>query len=120
MSRPRFRLEAHHVELLRRATVQWEDGPSAGAPIINPHRPYGSNPPLQVVASVLDLEHTRETRKVMGQDRQSGYASVYPPSTIKRCREVHRETETALAVVLATGSFELGDYVHDGTKWRKA
>lgn len=108
------------MELLKRATVQWEHGPSAGAPFINPALPYGTKPPMQVVAAVLGLEHTREMRGVTDQDGHSGYASVYPQSTIKRCRDAHRETELALAVVLATSSFDLGDYVHDGTKWRKA
>lgn len=120
MIRPRFRLEAHHVELLSRATIQWESGPTAGAPFINPCLPYGHRPPLQVVADVLGLEHTRETRPVTDHDGHRGHASVYPPATIKRCREVHRETELALAVILATRSFEPGQYEHDGHKWRRA
>lgn len=119
MLRPRFRLERHHIDLLKRARVQWESGPSSGAPCINPHLPYGSRPALQVVADVLGLEHTRETRQVTDQDGHSGYASVYPKETVAKCYAVHRETELALAVILATGSFDLGWYAHDGNRWRK-
>lgn len=107
----RFTLTEQHVKLLRAATVRWEDI-EWGAPAIDGKRPYGNGDIHDDIASILGEAHVCPNcdHHVLGErDRERLFA-------------LHRETETALQIVLSTGSFEPGEYVAPryGRNWRRA
>ena len=104
----RFTLTGEHVKLLRRAYVRWEDC-ETGAPAIDCKRPYGNSWVEMDVAEILGwdvpLDQFEDRYLTREQD--------------ERATELHRETVTALQVILATGCFEPGDYEASdyGTDW---
>lgn len=89
-----FELKEEHVALLRRTWVGWQDC-ETGAPEIDPKRPYGNSNVASDVAKILGVKWEGEEM---------------PPEIEDSLMAVHRETERALAVVLASGSFEPGRY----------
>jgi hypothetical protein len=95
-----FELTADHVTLLRHAYTGWQDC-ETGAPEVDPKRPYGNSYVPGDVAELLGWEpgDWEDGERVLG-DRQ-----------VERALELHRETATALEVVLRAGSFEPGTYV---------
>lgn len=101
----RFILTAEHIKLLRRMCVGWQDC-DTGAPEIDPKRPYGNSYVAGDVHEILTGE--RDYALTEGQER--AYLAI------------HRETETALQVVLSVGGFEPGEYVSESytNKWRRA
>lgn len=95
-----FVLTENHVQLLRAMWVGW-CGDEYGAPEIDPKRPYGNSDVPEDIREGLSM----------------------PNLTDEECRALHEETQTALQVVLRTGSFEPGTYVaekYSGEKWRPA
>ena len=91
----RFELTPDHITLLRAAYVSWDDC-EFGAPAIDPKRPYGNS------SVVIDIA------EMLGIAPDDG--ETYSNATTDRLTTLHRETQTALQVVLATGSFEPGMY----------
>lgn len=96
-----FTLTDDHVKLLAAANVGWNDYAYEGAPGVNLKRPYGNS-------SGVD----RDIARILGW-------SVFVDADgeehlTKEQRELawrlHRETEQALQVVLATGGFTSGVY----------
>jgi hypothetical protein len=79
-----FTVTDEHLRLLRAAYVGWDDM-EFGAPSIDPKRPYGNS---DVVADIEVWEEENE----------------------RRLTQLHRDTETALQIVLVTGSFAAGTY----------
>lgn len=109
MSGPmRFELTEQHVKLLRRAWVDWENC-ETGAPAIDCKRPYGNSDVPGDVAEILGW-HIDDGGHARDESRE-------------RALELHRETQTALQVILATGSFEPGVYElaveYRLTSWRR-
>lgn len=107
----RFTLTEQHVKLLRAANVRWSDM-EWGAPEIDGKRPYGNGDLHDDIASIIGEAATCPNcdHNVLGEaDRARLFA-------------LHRETEKALQVVLAAGSFEPGEYVAAkyGSNWRRA
>src|SRR5205085_3134688 len=77
--------------------VGWNDA-ETGAPEINPKRPYGNSDVASDVAGMVDT-----------------------PLSTAGALELHRQTETALQIILETGSFEPGIYRLDnpwGGSWK--
>lgn len=107
----KFRLKMDHVRLLRRMYVGWQDC-ETGAPEIDPKRPYGNSDVANDMAVILGLK----SQEQVNEDPVSG------TETETELLAVHRETETALQIVLSTGSFDPGDYKCDdyGHEWVKA
>lgn len=101
-----FELTEQHVALLRHAYVEWW-GCETGAPAIDCKRPYGNS---YVPGDVWEIVHGTASRELT-DDEETAMAIL------------HRQTETALQVILATGSFEPGVYEAprwgDGTGWRR-
>ena len=93
----RFILTDEHVKLLRQANVSW-DGCEFGAPGIDPKRPYGNGDVHSDIVEILGIESDQD---------EDG---VFPEALIERLDKLHKETKTALQVVLAAGSFEPGIY----------
>ena len=106
-----FTLTEDHIKLLRRSYVRWCDD-EFGAPCIDPKRPYGNSDVCDDVAKIIGVEPKG------GDPEEPEYTS----KQIKELRHLHSTTETALQVVLASGSFEPGVYTCGlyEQNWRKA
>ncbi len=100
-----FDLLPEHLVLLRHMVVGWQDR-ETGAPEIQPKRPYGSSKvPLDMwrilYGETIDALDSQESAKLLA---------------------LHRGTETALQIVLATGEFRAGRYEKSGPGhlgWRR-
>ena len=95
-----FTLKAEHVKLLSKACVGWQDC-ETGAPTIDPKRPYGNSDVASDVAEILGLEAKRCPH--CGEELEETDKDML--------MEWHKETETALQVILSAQSFEPGTYV---------
>jgi hypothetical protein len=95
-----FTLTDQHIKLLRKMYVGWQDC-ETGAPEIDPKRPYGNSAVAEDVAFILDEPYDPEA------DEDSALN--------ERMLAIHRETETALQIVLASGSFTPGVYTRSET-----
>lgn len=100
----KFTLTEQHVVLLRAANVRWDES-EFGAPAIDSKRPYGNSDVIEDLGELLGY----------GPEPERGY----PDDVAATLNRLHRETETALQVVLATGQFTPGHYAAPYTKdWR--
>lgn len=105
----RFTLTAEHVALLQAAWVDWEDV-EWGAPAIDPKRPYGNG---DLDRDLYYALATPEARASVWDDDHGLPAGLAPDEwrlICERNRVLHRETETALQIVLRAGSFTPGVY----------
>jgi hypothetical protein len=103
-----FVLKPEHITLLRQVNIGWDDT-EFGAPQIDPKRPYGNSDVLRDIASILGLP---------GRDQDS---YQFPPGQEAVMAKLHSETQTALAIVLQTGSFEPGTFNQLGYRnWERA
>lgn len=91
-----FEFTSDHIKLLRRAYVTWYDC-EFGAPAIDCKRPYGNS------SVIFDLVEILEPGLEPDEDG-------FPEDVVNRVEKLHHELETALQIVLATGSFETGLY----------
>lgn len=96
MEKVEFELTQEHVKLLRRANVMWYDC-ETGAPGLDCKRPYGNS----------DVEG--DVCNILGWSKEDG--DGYSQEQRDKASLIHKETETALSVVLTTSSFEPGVYV---------
>jgi hypothetical protein len=106
-----FELTEDHVKLLRAMYVDWEDS-EFGAPCIDPKRPYGNSDVENDIAEELGWEVFED------HDGEKHLSS----EQYELAQRLHRETQTALQIVLSTGSFEPGNYVQRrryGKDWDK-
>lgn len=108
-----FQLTEDHIKLLSRMYVEWYDSAYDGAPVINIKRPYGNSP---VAYDVYEIIHSKEWD--YGENDEEMPEEIY-----EQMLELHRETRTALQIVLCTKSFEPGLYelksLWDSLSWRK-
>lgn len=98
----KFTLTEDHLKLLRRMYVGWCPD-EYGAPEIDPKRPYGNSDVEWDVHEIL----ANGSRDDFGEDADM------PLELERKYYEIHKETQTALQVVLATGTFEPGEYTAD-------
>lgn len=105
----RFTLTEQHLALLRRAYVGWDDC-EFGAPAIDCKRPYGNSSVVLDIAEILGVP-TDDEADDYGLNQE----------TEDRLTALHKETQTALQVILSTGKFEVGNYEsYDyGGSWKK-
>ena len=99
MSDTEFTLTEQHIKLLTSMYVGWQHC-EHGAPEIDPKRPYGNGDVVNDIAELLGIEAYR-----LNEDD-----SQYDEELYDKLDALHRETETALQVVLATGTFTPGNY----------
>ena len=95
-----FNLTEQHIALLSKAITSWDDA-EFGAPCIDSKRPYGNSDVYEDMVKILGLPH--KTCPHCGElldefDKDALYV-------------LHKETEIALQIVLATKSFQPGSYV---------
>lgn len=88
-----------------------------GAPCIDSKRPYGNSDVIGDMYEIL-------TDKVIDEnelDSQDIDYDEFVDSLHDKYEKLHRETETALQIVLSTGKFEIGKYVLNnyGKDWVK-
>jgi len=88
-----FKLTEEHIKLLKRMQVGWSCC-ETGAPEIDPKRPYGNSWVAGDIHEILTGEFLDE----LDYELEDKYYKL------------HRETETALQIVLLTGKFEPGHY----------
>lgn len=91
-----FELRPEHLKLLCHAYIGWNNC-EFGAPEIDPKRPYGNSQVLYDIAGILGLDMGNEDEGI-------------PEETKEVCRKLHRETRTALQIVLCCQTFEPGLY----------
>lgn len=96
-----FELKEEHIKLLNSMWVNWHEGYSElGTPVIDLKGPYGNGDVVEDIYEILEGE------------------SINEDELFVKYKELHRETETALQIVLQTKSFETGNYGLIG--WGKA
>lgn len=108
----KFTLTEDHIKLLENTYVEWSDREN-GAPAIDSKRPYGNSNVAYDVAEILEWSY--------GKDEEN-YEEL-SSEQLYQADKLHRETETALEIVLQTKSFIPGNYEKEksyshSTKWR--
>jgi len=108
----KFTLTEDHIKLLENAYVEWSDGEN-GDPAINSKRPYGNSSVAYDVAEILGWSY--------GKDEEN-YEEL-SSEQLYQADKIHRETKTALQIILQTKSFIPGNYEKEksylhSTKWR--
>ena len=93
----KIRVTEDHIKLLRRAYITWEDC-EFGAPAIDCKRPYGNSSVLIDIAEILGIAIPKE------DDWE------WPEGVEARMRQLHRETQTVLQIILSTGEMKPGLY----------
>jgi len=102
-----FTLMPYHFYLLRRANVGW-NAAEAGAPTIDPKRPYGNGDVPNDVAEILGWK----------LDAIEDGVAVPSETQRERLKAIHRETEIALQLLLM-GCTKHGIYERWGYRdWR--
>lgn len=101
-----FELKEEHIKLLRNMYVDWDDC-EFGAPTIDCKRPYGNSYVYNDIAKILGITEV---------DNEEQFSK----EQLEMMDKIHKETETALQIVLSTGEFKPGEYVADEYKknWR--
>ena len=106
----RFTLTEDHIKLIRRMCVGWQHC-EYGAPEINPKRPYGNSSVEGDIYEILgwvDMKNLTEDEEEDLFDGRGEFGDL-----AERAMVLHRETETALQIVLRIGSFTPGIYEAD-------
>jgi hypothetical protein len=103
----KFELTKTHIKLLNSMYV---NDVAYGAPAIDSKRPYGNS---AVASDIYEIVHGEE----WDNDEEM------PDEVDEEMLAIHRETATALQIVLCTKSFEPGVYEkknrYDDLSWRK-
>ncbi len=97
-----FDLNSNHVALLKRANISWDGSAYAGAPGFDCKRPFGNGDIVSDIAGIIGI-------KPIETDDED----AWPKGTTDYCMNIYKELETALQVVLVSGSFKIGQYVSD-------
>lgn len=104
-----FEIKTHHLKLLQRAYVSW-DNCEFGAPAINCKRPYGNSNVIEDIAEILKI------------NKRKGY-DVFSSDQEEKMSKIHKETQIALQICLILGRFEVGKYVKTDSyccrSWKK-
>ena len=95
-----FKLTEQHIALLSKAITSWDDT-EFGAPCIDPKRPYGNSSVYEDMVKILRLPHNAcpHCGELLDKFDEDALCAI------------HKETEIALQIVLATKSFQPGSYV---------
>lgn len=111
-----FTITNHHLKLLEKMFVGWQDC-EFGAPEIDPKRPYGNSNVLNDIAQILGIRTSVE----IDSDEFEGYTEAEKDHMNK----IHTETQLALQCILS--NIQLGDFKglyfkednYDSTSWRR-
>jgi hypothetical protein len=110
-----FTMSEHHLALLRRSYI--EEGDNAAE--VNQKRPYGNSDIITDVAEIIsgidesDFDSDENEDRVRF-DKEGDLRWIMDTKGVKYTRddleELHKQTVTALQIVLVTGVFEPGEY----------
>ncbi len=110
-----FELTEDHLKLIQNMYVSW-DACEYGAPAIDPKRPYGNSFVEGDIAEILGWDMPDEDDDNWNEDEEE--------ATKERAEKIHKETETALQIILVTKSFAPGKYIkkdrYDDRSWVRA
>lgn len=95
-----FDLTENHIKLLSSMSIGWDDGAYDGAPAVDCKRPYGNSSVWQDVAEIIGIEEFED------DDGESHW----PKGTREKCMELHRQTGTAMQIILQCQTFEPGTF----------
>ncbi|MFW6119396.1 MAG: hypothetical protein ACOC80_00620 [Petrotogales bacterium] len=123
MDKKQFEVKKEHLLLLQRMNVGWSNC-EFGAPEVDPKRPYGNSSVEQDILEIIGLKELKEGiyefmlfgKKwlLRGEDKYNIYLEGADEE--KLCEELiklHKETEIALQICLATKAFKEGLYEAD-------
>jgi len=98
-----FQLTNEHLKLARRTCIYWQKNAYLGAPAVDQKRPYGNSSILEDIAEITGMELFIDANdeKHISKEQE------------EKCLLLHKEMETALQIILATGSFQPGLYEAD-------
>lgn len=91
----RFTLTDDHIKLIQNFYIYFEDQWYNGAPAVDSKRPYGNSWVAGDVHEILTGEYCDE----LTEEQEAAYLKI------------HRETATALQIILVTKSFTPGTYI---------
>lgn len=124
-----FELKPIHLKLLQQMNVEWNDV-EFGAPEIDPKRPYGNSNVLQDLAEYMGIRAYDKKGLfavpvgdtiyfIKGEDSANLDFETNEDLSIA-LELLHKETQTALQIVLSSQSFTPGIYVADdySNDWR--
>lgn len=122
-----FRITDEHLKLLKEMNVGWNDC-EFGAPQIDPKRPYGNSDGVDDVARVIGYKKTKERVEFDKEDAKE-YDDIkeylencdWDQESYDYLRNLHKDMEIVLQIVLSTLSFKKGVYQRDETyssDWR--
>lgn len=97
-----FWVTEQHLKLMQSMNVGYNHRTEFGAPEIDPKRPYGNSSVYHDIADILGISPK-------GEEVEPGYIE-FTEAQKSEMLELHKETETALQIALATGTFEVGRY----------
>jgi hypothetical protein len=105
-----FHLTEDHIKLLRSMYV---DDYVDVAPVVGQKRPYGNSDVLSDLANIL----------MPNTDKCDNCGTLSSDDDEAYLMKIHKETGTALQIVLVTGKFEKGKYKkscqYDARSWEK-
>ncbi len=101
MTEETFTVTNQHLSLIRNMYVDYWDI-EFGAPGVHPKRPYGNSNPFPDMAEILDIKPIADIDELMFTNSQE-----------EEMKRLHKETTTALQIILRVGFFEPGEYVRD-------
>lgn len=117
MSKQSFRLKLEHIKLLQNSYIDWRPA-EAGSAVIDSKRPYGNSDHLKDMCEILGTK-----RKLDIKQTESSGDVCYDEKQDEELLSLHRQTESALKVILKSKSFKPGLYEadrdEDNWKWVK-
>lgn len=104
-----FELKQIHLDLLKETSIDW-DSCEFGAPCINCKRPYGDSDCENNIAEIIKLKKTGNWDK---------NEEMWNEKATDQIKDIHKETQIALQIVLHCQTFELGKYKLLESGWQK-
>ena len=107
-----FEFTENHIKLLNRMYVYFDECSYSGSPCVDSKRPYGNS---GVANDIYEI--------IFGEEFDYEEYGDMPEKLYEDLMKVHRETGTALQIVLCTKSFVPGTYKkknsYDNLSWEK-
>ena len=101
----RFEVTEDHLKLIRGFYITYDPDTEFGAPEVDPKRPYGNSDVYDDIGEILGI---------IPED-----GSDFSERQQKEMLKLHKETATALQVIIHNGAFETGVYQRDNFRWYK-
>jgi hypothetical protein len=111
MDKKFFTITEQHLKLIRKMCIGYDDDCEFGAPEVDPKRPYGNRSVYIDIGEILEIE----------PEGHDGDEHVYTEAQEDEMLKLHKETATALQIIVATELFLPGAYEADiyQRNWKK-